>query len=96
MATATGGFLDLAAADLFGGGLPRQAGEANDAFRARIGRALKTGWVRWTLVAGAACLVLAVTLAASEERVLLDAVIGELSKGGRLDPLAADLGKRGR
>ncbi len=30
---------------------------------ARIGRALKTGWVRWALVAGAACLVLAVTLA---------------------------------
>lgn len=43
---------------------------------------------RWLALAGGSPL-LAVTLAASEERVLLDAVIGELSKGGRLDPLAA-------
>jgi DNA polymerase-3 subunit delta' len=42
----------------------------------------------WLALAGGSPL-LAVTLAASEERVLLDAVIGELSKGGRLDPLAA-------
>ena len=41
MATATGEFLDLAAVDLFGGGLPRRAGEADDVFRARIGRALR-------------------------------------------------------
>ena len=41
MATATGGFLDLAALDLFGGGLPRQAGEADGAFLSRIGRALR-------------------------------------------------------
>ena len=40
LATATGGFLDLAAADLFGGTLGRRDGEADDAFRARIGRAL--------------------------------------------------------
>ncbi len=41
MATATDGFLDLASADLFGGGLLRRTGEADDAFRARIGRALR-------------------------------------------------------
>lgn len=41
MTTATGGFLDLAALDLFGGGLPRRAGEADGAFLARIGRALR-------------------------------------------------------
>ena len=41
LATATDGFLDLASADLFGGGLPRRGGEADDAFRVRIGRALR-------------------------------------------------------
>ncbi len=41
MATATAGFLDLASGDLFGGTLPRRAGEADDDFRARIGRALR-------------------------------------------------------
>lgn len=41
IATATGSFLDLAAADLFGDGLPRRAGEADDDFRARVGRALR-------------------------------------------------------
>ncbi len=40
LATATDSFLDLASADLFGGGLPRRGGEADAAFRARIGRAL--------------------------------------------------------
>ncbi len=39
--TATGGFLDLSAQDLFGGRLPRRANEADDVFRARIGRALR-------------------------------------------------------
>ena len=39
--TATGGFLDLSAQDLFGGRLPRRAVEPDDAFRARIGRALR-------------------------------------------------------
>ena len=39
--TATGGFLDLSAQDLFGGRLPRRPDEADDAFRARIGRALR-------------------------------------------------------
>lgn len=38
--TATGGFLDLSAQDLFGGRLPRRPSETDDAFRARIGRAL--------------------------------------------------------
>ena len=38
--TATGGFLDLSAQDLFGGRLPRRFNEADDAFRARIGHAL--------------------------------------------------------
>ncbi len=39
--TATGGFLDLSALDLFGGRLPRRPGETDDVFRARIGRALR-------------------------------------------------------
>lgn len=39
--TATSGFLDLSAQDLFGGRLPRRTTEADDAFRARIGRALR-------------------------------------------------------
>ncbi len=39
--TATGGFLDLSAQDLFGGRLPRRAHEADAAYRARIGRALR-------------------------------------------------------
>jgi len=38
--TATAGFLDLTAQDLFGGRLPRRAGEPDEVFRARIGRAL--------------------------------------------------------
>ncbi len=38
--TATSGFLDLSAQDLFGGRLPRRAGESDETFRARIGRAL--------------------------------------------------------
>jgi len=38
--TATGGFLDLSAQDLFGGRLPRRSGEADDVYRDRIGRAL--------------------------------------------------------
>lgn len=41
--TATGGFLDLSAQDLFGGRLPRRFGETDDPFRARIGRALRRG-----------------------------------------------------
>ena len=40
IATASDGFLDLASADLFGDKLPRSAGEADDAFRARIKAAL--------------------------------------------------------
>lgn len=39
--SATGGFLDLSAQDLFGGRLPRRYPEPDDAFRARIGRALR-------------------------------------------------------
>jgi DNA polymerase-3 subunit delta' len=42
----------------------------------------------WLALAGGSPL-LAATLAASEARVLLEAVIAELGKGGRLDPLAA-------
>ncbi len=38
--TATAGFLDLSAQDLFGGRLPRRNGELDKDFRARIGRAL--------------------------------------------------------
>ena len=38
--TASGGFLDMTAGDLFGGRLPRHAAEADDVFRVRIGRAL--------------------------------------------------------
>ena len=41
IATATGAFLDGAGTDLFGGTLPRRAGEADDAYRARIARALR-------------------------------------------------------
>jgi len=53
--TATAGFLDLSAQDLFGGRLPRRAGEADDAFRARIGRALHRGRAtRAALLAAAA------------------------------------------
>lgn len=39
--TATGGFLDLSARDLFGGRLPRRSNEADGAYRDRIGRALR-------------------------------------------------------
>lgn len=39
--TSSGGFLDLTAGDLFGGRLPRHAAEVDEAFRARIGRALR-------------------------------------------------------
>ncbi len=41
--TATAGFLDLSAQDFFGGRLTRRSGEADDRFRARIGRALHRG-----------------------------------------------------
>jgi len=43
---------------------------------------------RWLALAGGAPL-LAVELANDDERVLLDALVTELSRGGRLDPLAA-------
>lgn len=39
--TATGGFLDLTAQDLFGGRLPRWDEEDDAGYRARIGRALR-------------------------------------------------------
>ena len=43
---------------------------------------------RWLALAGGSPL-LAVELASGDESVLLDALIGELAKGGRLNPLAA-------
>jgi hypothetical protein len=53
--TSTEGFLDLSAQDLFGGRLPRRAGEADGSFRARIGRALHRGRAtRAALLAAAA------------------------------------------
>jgi len=52
--TATGGFLDLSALDLFGGRLPRRDGEADDVFRARIGRALHRGRATRAALLGAA------------------------------------------
>ena len=39
--SATGGFLDLSGADLFGGRLPRRAAEDDAAYRARQSRALR-------------------------------------------------------
>ena len=41
--TATGGFLDLVAQDLFGGRLARRSGEDDAAYRARVRRALVRG-----------------------------------------------------
>lgn len=40
IATATGGWLDLIAYDFFGNGLPRNPGESDDSYRARIKAAL--------------------------------------------------------
>ena len=61
------------------------------------GRELSTSWLadagvdepdRWLALAGGAP-VAAAELASSDERVLLDALIVELSRGSRLDPLVA-------
>lgn len=53
--TATAGFLDMSAQDLFGGRLPRRPNEADEVFRARIGRALHRGRAtRAALLAAAA------------------------------------------